>query len=265
MQLPDEEITTREVTQWQGVHLIHNTLSSCSQKVRILLDELGISYVSHPINLLRNEQRSDWYLGINPRGLVPVLVHNGVVHIESNDIIQYLNRQFASPDQSFLPETDIELLEMQTLMDLEDARHTDLRTVTFTYLAPDPSDHAPKRCEDDYGHISRFHDACCTLDAQLAGRSFLLGERMTLADISWFITLYRLNLAQFPMHKYPQLDAYFNRLITRPIFRKEVNAGPMPIRLAGALYRRITHIFRHSLAADYEKWNAENTSGRAKP
>jgi hypothetical protein len=33
-------------------------LSSCFQKVRILMGELGIDYTSHPINLMRNEQRT---------------------------------------------------------------------------------------------------------------------------------------------------------------------------------------------------------------
>ena len=78
MQLDDSLITTREVTDWQGLHLFHFDLSSCSQKVRIVFRELGVPFVPHPINLMRDEQRTDWYLGINPRGEVPVLVHDGV-------------------------------------------------------------------------------------------------------------------------------------------------------------------------------------------
>ena len=41
-----------------------------------------------------NEQFRD---RIDPRGLVPVLVHDGGVHIESNDIIAYLEKTFAQP------------------------------------------------------------------------------------------------------------------------------------------------------------------------
>jgi glutathione S-transferase len=186
MQLPDSDIRTREVLAWKGVHLLHYDLSSCSQKVRILLGELGIGYISHPVNLMRVEQRSDWYLGINPRGLVPVLVHDGAVHIESNDIIEYLDRQFAKEGGSFLPIADAEQQQMQELMSLEDQLHPDLRTVTFTYLAPDPSDHAPPLSDADFGYIGRFHDACTRLDEQLKDQRYLLGERMTLADISWF-------------------------------------------------------------------------------
>ena len=42
MQLDDSVIKTREVTTWNGLHLFHFDQSSCSQKVRILLRELGI-------------------------------------------------------------------------------------------------------------------------------------------------------------------------------------------------------------------------------
>jgi glutathione S-transferase len=47
--------------------------------------------------LLANGNVEPWFLGINPRGLAPVLVHNGAVHIESNDIIQYMEKVFPEP------------------------------------------------------------------------------------------------------------------------------------------------------------------------
>lgn len=261
MQLPDSEIKTREVTQWQGLHLLHYDLSSCSQKVRILMGELGIDYVSHPINLMRNEQRTDWYRGINPRAVVPVLVHDGAVHIESNDIIEYLDQNFASTAASLLPISEVEQQQMHELMSLEDRLHPDLRTVTFSYLAPDPSDHAPPLTGTNFDYIGRFHDACKLLNSKLEERPYLLGERMTLADISWFITLHRLNLAGYPFQDYANLQEYFGRIARRPVFRKEVAAGPLPIRLAGSLYRRINRLFRKSLRRDFERWRNDFSNG----
>jgi glutathione S-transferase len=41
-----------------------------------------------------NENLTDHFLGINPRGLVPVLVHDGDVYIECNDILTYLESAF---------------------------------------------------------------------------------------------------------------------------------------------------------------------------
>jgi glutathione S-transferase len=256
MQLDDGEIKTREVIAWKGLHLFHFDQSSCSQKVRILLRELGIDFTPHPINLMRGEQRSDWYLGINARGQVPALVHDGTVHIESNDIIEYLDQQFASTERSFLPATDAERHRMRELMDLEDQLHQDLRIVTFTYLAPDLDNHAPAP-DDSLDFIGRFHSAFTELDGLLQTQPYLLGERMTLVDISWFITLHRLNIAGYPFRDHPNLQAYFMRIAGRPTIRQEVAAGPLPLRLAGSTYRRLNRLFRNSLPRDYQRWRRE--------
>ncbi len=256
MQLDEAEIKTREVMAWKGLHLFHFDQSSCSQKVRILLRELGIDFAPHPINLMRGEQRSDWYLGINARGQVPVLVHDGTVHIESNDIIEYLDQQFASTESSFLPTTDTERRRMRDLMDLEDQLHQDLRIVTFTYLAPDLDNHAPSP-DDSFDFIERFRNAFTELDGLLQAQPYLLGERITLADISWFITLHRLNLAGYPLHDHPNLYEYFTRIAQRPTFRQEVVAGPLLLRLASSIYRRLNRLFRHSLPRDYRRWRSE--------
>ncbi len=259
MLLSDSDIKTREVLAWEGLHLLHFDLSSCSQKVRILMGELGIDYISHPINLMRDEQRSDWYRGINPNGLVPVLVHDGAVHIESNDIIEYLDRSFAEAGKSFLPVGEAEQAQMHELMSLEDQLHPDLRTVTFTYLAPDPSDHAPSVSGDDFSYIGRFHAAFSQLDARLENQPYLLGERMTLADISWFITLHRLNLAGYPFSQHPKLEAYLARISERPAFRQQVAAGPLMLRLGGSVYRHLNRL-RKSLPRDYERWRSNSAA-----
>ena len=88
VKLVRSDILTTEVLDWKGVHLFHFPSSSCSQKTRIFLTEKGVEWEPHPINLMTHENFTDWYLGINPRGLVPALVHDGDVHIESNDIMR---------------------------------------------------------------------------------------------------------------------------------------------------------------------------------
>ena len=188
MLVNDADVKTREVTQWHGLHLFHFDMSSCSQKVRIVFRELDLPFTPHPINLMKDEQQSNWFLGVNPKGEVPVLVHNGVVHTESNDIIQYIDENFASPEKSLLPQSENERLTMQTLLDMENDLHRDLRTVTFTYLAPDMKNRAGDTESLDF--VGRFHSAFQVLDERLASNTYLLGDRLTLLDISWFITLF---------------------------------------------------------------------------
>ena len=257
MLLNDGDVITREVTEWQGLHLFHFDLSSCSQKVRIVFRELGLPFTPHPINLMKDEQHTDWYLGINPRGEVPVLVHNGAVHTESNDIIQYIDENFASPEKSLLPQSESERHTMQTLLDMENDLHGDLRTVTFTYLAPDMKNRAGDK--ESLGFIGRFHSAFQVLDERLASNTYLLGDRLTLLDISWFITLFRLERAGYPLAEHPKLAAYFWRISQRPSFQHEIKAGPLPMRIAGAAFRRFSRILRGSLAQDFHRWVQRGT------
>ena len=260
MQLENKDIKTREVTQWQGLHLFHFDMSSCSQKVRIVFRELDLPFTPHPINLMKDEQETDWYLGINPRGEVPVLVHNGAVHTESNDIIQYIDDNFASPDKSLLPQSETERQAMQALLDTENDLHGDLRTVTFTYLAPDMKNRAGNT--DSLSLIGRFHNAFQALDEQLASNTYLLGDRLTLLDISWFITLFRLERAGYPLAEHPRLAAYFSRISQRPSFQREINAGPLPMRFVGAAYRIINGLVRRSLTQDFERWREQVAQAR---
>ena len=97
VKLADEDIKTREVLDWKGLHVFHFIFSSCSQKLRIFLSLKGIDYESHEVDLMTNENLSDYFLGINPRGLLPVIVHDGDVHIESNDILTYLESVYPEP------------------------------------------------------------------------------------------------------------------------------------------------------------------------
>ena len=256
MRLEDKDIKTREVTQWQGLHLFHFDMSSCSQKVRIVFRELGLPFTPHPINLMKDEQQTDWYLGINPRGEVPVLVHNGAVHTESNDIIQYIDENFASSEKSLLPQSGSERQAMQALLDLENDLHGDLRTVTFTYLAPDLKNRTGDK--DSLDFIGRFHNAFQALDEWLSDSAYLLGDRLTLLDISWFITLFRLERAGYPLAEHPRLAAYFLRISRRPSFQLEIHAGALPMRFVGAAYRRFSRLIRGSLARDYQRWKSQS-------
>jgi glutathione S-transferase len=136
MQLHDAQVTTEEVKGWKGLHLLHFQASSCSQKVRILLREKGIQWESHPVDLARQHNTRPWFLGINPRGVVPVLVHDGAVHIESNDILEYLDEKIESDAKPYLPQGEEERRIAHESLALEDSLHMDLRTNTIGFLVP---------------------------------------------------------------------------------------------------------------------------------
>ncbi len=146
VQLVDSDIRTREVLGWKGVHVLHYLGSSCSQKLRIFLNLKGIAWESHVVDLMTNENFRPWFLGINPRGLVPVLVHDGAVHIESNDIIQYLEKTF--PEPKLIPAGHEN--EVAALLKHEDDLHLDLRTLSFRFVFAPPGPPKPAEALKSY-------------------------------------------------------------------------------------------------------------------
>src|ERR1700751_4356790 len=146
VQLADSDIKTREVLGWKGVHVLHFMGSSCSQKLRIFLNLKGIRWESHLVDLFHNENFQPWFLGINPRGLVPVLVHDGAVHIESNDIIQYLEQKFPTP--KLIPAGHEN--EIAALLKPEDDLHLDLRTLSFRFVFNPPGPPKPAMMLESY-------------------------------------------------------------------------------------------------------------------
>jgi glutathione S-transferase len=71
--------------------------STCSQRVRFVLNAKGIRFEEVKLDLFSGDQLKPDYLKINPNGLVPTLVHNGEPIIESAVIIEYLDELIPEP------------------------------------------------------------------------------------------------------------------------------------------------------------------------
>lgn len=77
--------------------LYHGLASTCSKKVRIGLYEKGAAFESRLLDLQKFEQHDPQYLAINPKGVVPTLVHRGRSIVESSIIIEYIDDAIAGP------------------------------------------------------------------------------------------------------------------------------------------------------------------------
>lgn len=102
------EPTNSELKSLRGLHLYHSGISNCSMRVRITLEEKGLEWESHHFDILKKEHLTPEYFGINPNGLVPTLVHDGVVIIESDDIIDYIDKTFPEPPLRPTDEDELE-------------------------------------------------------------------------------------------------------------------------------------------------------------
>jgi glutathione S-transferase len=78
------------------LELYHNINSVCAQKVRMALKEKGQEPKEHLLTL-RGDQNDPEYLKLNPNGVVPTLVHDGKIIIESSLILYYIDDAFPEP------------------------------------------------------------------------------------------------------------------------------------------------------------------------
>jgi len=91
--------------------LHHAWRSSASRRVRLCLEEKGLGYEGHHVDLEKMEHHSPEYLKINPLGVIPTLIHDGRPLHESGTICEYLDETF--PDSPLRPETPYERAEMR--------------------------------------------------------------------------------------------------------------------------------------------------------
>jgi glutathione S-transferase len=69
-------------------------------KVLIALQEKKIKYESELIDIHAGDQDAPWYMLLNPAGTVPVLQDGGTIITESEDIVQYVDKEFPTSERS---------------------------------------------------------------------------------------------------------------------------------------------------------------------
>lgn len=236
------------------LELYHNNISVCAQKVRIVLAEKNVPWRNHHMSLAKGEQLTPEFKAMNPRGVVPVLVHDGHIIVESSVICAYLDEVF--PDPPLMPENPVARATMRLWCKLpDDALHTACTTVSFAIAfgqqlkrqtgarieerlmkMPDPARRERQRALIEKGietpffrdHIKVFDKTFGEMEAQLGKTQWLASDMFTLADIE--ITPYveridRLGLAGMWENR-PRLGDWFRRIKARPSFKAIADYPP---------------------------------------
>jgi glutathione S-transferase len=89
--------------------------STCSQRVRFVLNAKGLPFDEVKLDLLAGDQLKPDYLALNPNGVVPTLDHDGNVVIDSSVIIEYLD-EVAPATANFTPDNALARAKMRALM-----------------------------------------------------------------------------------------------------------------------------------------------------
>lgn len=286
VKLFETDIKTKEVIKWKGLHVLHFQGSSCSQKLRIFLKEKNISWDSHHIDLVKGDNFSDWFLGINPRGVVPVLIDDGEVHIESNDIIKYLDEKF--PKNPLWPKEQNEKIEK--FLTEENEIHLDLRNLTMKFIAPtflmkkkekdienfkkasslienkrdlgkDAQVNYHEKFIKNNGVLSEsvtssievFKDKLKAIENELVKNKYIICDELTIVDIAWFIYLRRLETMGFRFKReYPNLNKWFMKLKKNKNFYNETLL-PLPLTIISSIYKFYLSFTRESLKKYLDK------------
>src|SRR6266576_5963737 len=89
--------------------------STCSQRVRFVLNAKAQPFDETKLDLLAGDQLKPEYLALNPNGVVPTLDHDGHIVTDSSVIIEYLDE--VAPDRErFTPQDPVKRAHMRALM-----------------------------------------------------------------------------------------------------------------------------------------------------
>ena len=233
------------------LELYNASISTCSQKVRMVLAEKGLDWTPRHIQFSEQDHLSDWYLKLNPNGVVPTLIHNGQTIIESAVINEYLDEVF--PELPLRPHDPLGRARMRAWCQyIEEVPVPSIRYPSFNaYFVPiwkdmserqflDYTERLPLRkhfyqrmgrggftsAEIDAAH-ERLNQTLARMDAALARTTWIAADSFTLADINVMPAVVRmedLGLAHLWSDK-PRMADWYARLQARPAFAQAYMPG----------------------------------------
>jgi glutathione S-transferase len=231
--------------------LYHYAISTCSQKVRLVLAHKGLQFESQEIDLLGGGQHDPDYVKLNPNHVVPTLIHDGDVFIESSLINEYLEDAFPDVPMMFADPAERHAVRMITKR-LDEKVHPVTGIITFAIgprtillqqpeevreaninAIPDPARRAVRRSVIEQGvkapefanAISVMLSFMDTINESLDGNNWLSGDSFGLADAAVLPYVLRLDhLAMTPvLEARSNLMAWYQRVQTLPCYELAVN------------------------------------------
>ena len=191
------------------VLLYDSRVSGNCYKVRLLLAHLGREYERRELSVLDRSNRGEVLGGLNPGLRVPTLVFDdGRALGESNAIIFYL-----SEGTPYRPEDAWELAHVLQWQFFEQYSHEPYIAVLRFWLHFAEKAIAPEELE---AKRSGGEAALVAVERHLEGRSFLVGERYTIADISLYAYTHVADEAGFDLERFPAIRAWLDRIQQQP-------------------------------------------------
>jgi glutathione S-transferase len=192
------------------VLLYNSPVSGNCYKVRLLFAHLGIEYETHEVDVVDRSSRTALIGSLNPARRVPTLVlDDGRALAESNAILWYFGdgTRYASDD----PYDRARVLQWQFFEQYEHEPSIAVARFLKTYSGrPEFYD---ERREELQARGTRALEA---LEQGLEGREWLVGDRMTLADISLYAYTHVAHEGGFSLEQFSAIRDWLGRLAAQP-------------------------------------------------
>lgn len=180
-------------------------------RVQWALGELGVECEFIEVRLRAGDHLKPEFLRLNPAHKVPVLVDGDQVITESAAIVMYLAEKY--PEKGLLPADLASRAQAYrwTFFAMTELEQPLWRITRHSFLYPE-NKRLPGEIE-----LARadFRDMAAVLEQHMAGRMFIVGEQVSIADC---VTVYALDWADNSglMEGFPHLRAYLDRMYARP-------------------------------------------------
>jgi glutathione S-transferase len=188
-----------------------NPLSPNVRRVRLTAAVLGLELEEKLLDFAKGEHKNPEYLALNPNGAVPTLVDGDFVLTESRSIMQYLASK--KPESGLLPKDEAARADV-TRWQFWDSSHFSPQLGTYTYEKlikgmiglgePDVA----KLTEA----LTNFRRFAAVLNQRLEGRQYVVGNGLTLADLTLASSLMYAKQTEVPLAEFPNVERWFARI-----------------------------------------------------
>ncbi|MFL2668099.1 MAG: glutathione S-transferase family protein [Alphaproteobacteria bacterium] len=231
------------------LELLGGPTSTCCCKVHLAAVEKGLELFEREVNVHKHQNLTAEYIAMNRDGMVPTLLHDGMVLVESSVIMRYLDRRF--PEPPLTPSDPVESMRLDLLMkDLDEKYHSAIAFVSFSESSrgsdgeltdaakirlnsfsdiPEPKRREQRRQSVLLGLSSDEGRCACgfletmirDIDAALELGPFLAGDRYSLADAAltpYVHRLWLLGCEELWSKDRPRVERWYERIKARPSF-----------------------------------------------
>jgi glutathione S-transferase len=186
------------------------------QKVLWCCGELGLEYERIDAGMQFGVNNTPEYRRLNPNGLVPTIEDDGFVLWESHAIVRYLARKHASA--RLWPEALQASADADRWMEWYSTTVSlNVRPVFWNLVRIAPDKRNMAEVEE---HRKKLAANFGIVNALLAGRDYMAGERFTVADIPYGVAAFRWFNLPIERPALPHLDRWYARMRERPAFRE---------------------------------------------